>query len=93
MDIKTTNNTASLTLRTVHKEYEGIYTAQLRTWDGTQEHSAFVYVKGEDQHEMCFFNLYFEKIITFYYPVLTTVLLVHAWLTGFNSIVIEDAAS
>ncbi|XP_053182875.1 myomesin-3 [Scomber japonicus] len=45
VDIKTTNNTASLTLRTVHKEYEGIYTAQLRTWDGTQEHSAFVYVK------------------------------------------------
>lgn len=44
VDIKTINNTASITLRAVYKEHEGIYTARLRTWEGIQEHSAFVYV-------------------------------------------------
>lgn len=38
---------ASITLEPVHKENEGVYTAQLKTRDGTKEHSAFVYVKGE----------------------------------------------
>uniref|UniRef100_A0AAQ5YSJ1 Myomesin 3 n=1 Tax=Amphiprion ocellaris TaxID=80972 RepID=A0AAQ5YSJ1_AMPOC len=28
-----------------HKEHEGVYTARLRTWDGIQEHNAYVYVK------------------------------------------------
>ena len=51
MDIKTINNKASITLRAAYKEYEGVYTAQLKTHDGIQEHSAFVYIKGEDQHE------------------------------------------
>lgn len=51
MDIKTVDNNASITLRAAHKEHEGVYTARLRTWDEIQEHSAFVYVKGEDQHE------------------------------------------
>nr|XP_046254368.1 myomesin-3 [Scatophagus argus]XP_046254370.1 myomesin-3 [Scatophagus argus] len=45
VDIKTVDNKASITLKTAHKEHEGVYTAQLRTWDHVQEHSAFVYVK------------------------------------------------
>lgn len=51
VDIKTVDNKASITLMAAHKEHEGVYTARLRTWDEIQEHSAFVYVKGEDQHE------------------------------------------
>lgn len=39
---------ASVTLRAAHKEHEGVYAARLRTRDGVQEHSAFVYVEGED---------------------------------------------
>ncbi|KAG7216849.1 hypothetical protein INR49_001503 [Caranx melampygus] len=45
VEIKSVDNKASITLRAAHKEHEGVYTAQLKTWDGTQEHSAFVYVK------------------------------------------------
>ncbi|KAM3873043.1 myomesin-3 [Diretmus argenteus] len=45
VDIKTTSDTASITLRGMHKEYEGVYSIRLKTWDGVQEHSAFVYVK------------------------------------------------
>ncbi|XP_041798194.1 myomesin-3 [Chelmon rostratus] len=45
VDIKTVDNKASITLRAAYKEHEGIYTARLRTWDGIQEHSAFVYIK------------------------------------------------
>ncbi len=50
VDIKTVGNKASITLRAAQKEHEGVYTARLRTWDEIQEHSAFVYVKGEDQY-------------------------------------------
>ncbi|XP_023271028.1 myomesin-3 [Seriola lalandi dorsalis] len=45
VEIKSVNNKASITLRAAHKEHEGVYTARLKTWDATQEHSAFVYVK------------------------------------------------
>ncbi|XP_067365957.1 myomesin-3 isoform X1 [Channa argus] len=45
VDIETANKKASITLKAAHKEHEGVYTARLRTWDGIQEHSAFVYVK------------------------------------------------
>ncbi|XP_047454895.1 myomesin-3 [Mugil cephalus] len=45
VDIKTSAEKATITLRTTHKEHEGVYTARLRTWDGIQEHSAYVYVK------------------------------------------------
>uniref|UniRef100_A0A3Q3JBP2 Uncharacterized protein n=1 Tax=Monopterus albus TaxID=43700 RepID=A0A3Q3JBP2_MONAL len=44
VDIKTADNQASITLKVAHKEHEGVYTAQLKTLDGIQEHSAFVYV-------------------------------------------------
>ncbi|XP_042346235.1 myomesin-3 [Plectropomus leopardus] len=44
VDIKTADNKAAITLKAAHKEHEGIYTAQLRTWDDIKEHSAFVYV-------------------------------------------------
>uniref|UniRef100_A0A3Q1HUN7 Myomesin 3 n=1 Tax=Anabas testudineus TaxID=64144 RepID=A0A3Q1HUN7_ANATE len=44
VDIKMVDNKASITLKAAHKEHEGVYTARLRTWDGIQEHSAFVYV-------------------------------------------------
>ncbi|KAM4600603.1 myomesin-3 [Polymixia lowei] len=44
-DIKTESQSSSITLRAVHKEHEGVYSARLRTWDGVQERSAFVYVK------------------------------------------------
>lgn len=47
VEIKSDNNKASITLRAAYKEHEGVYTAQLKTWEGTQEHRAFVYVKGE----------------------------------------------
>lgn len=58
VDIKTVDNMASITLKAAHKEHEGVYTARLRTWDEIQEHSAFVYVKGEDQHERGFYVTY-----------------------------------
>uniref|UniRef100_A0A667ZIA8 Myomesin 3 n=1 Tax=Myripristis murdjan TaxID=586833 RepID=A0A667ZIA8_9TELE len=45
VDIKTASEMASITLRGIHKEDEGVYSVRLRTWDGVQEHSAFVYVK------------------------------------------------
>uniref|UniRef100_UPI0037E74D27 myomesin-3 n=1 Tax=Semicossyphus pulcher TaxID=241346 RepID=UPI0037E74D27 len=45
VDINTVDNKASITLRAAHKEYEGVYTARLRTYDEIQEHSAFVYVQ------------------------------------------------
>ncbi|XP_030015067.1 myomesin-3 [Sphaeramia orbicularis] len=44
VDMKTTNDKASITLGAVYKEHEGVYTVQLRTHDGIKEHSAFVYV-------------------------------------------------
>lgn len=56
VDIKMVDNKASITLRAAHKEHEGVYTAKLKTWDGIQEHSAFVYVKGEDQHKEFLFK-------------------------------------
>uniref|UniRef100_A0A3B3Z907 Uncharacterized protein n=1 Tax=Periophthalmus magnuspinnatus TaxID=409849 RepID=A0A3B3Z907_9GOBI len=43
--MKTDSDLATLTLEPMHKEHEGLYTVQLRTRSGTQEHSAFVYVK------------------------------------------------
>ncbi|KAG7474146.1 hypothetical protein JOB18_002672 [Solea senegalensis] len=45
VDIHTVDNNASFTLRPAHKEHEGVYTIRLKTFDVTQEHSAFVYVK------------------------------------------------
>ncbi|XP_076593460.1 myomesin-3 [Chaetodon auriga] len=45
VDIETADDKASITLRAAYKEHEGVYTARLRTWDGIQEHSAFVYIK------------------------------------------------
>ncbi len=29
------------------QEHEGLYSVRLRTWDGTVEHSAYIYVKGQ----------------------------------------------
>nr|XP_020445776.1 myomesin-3-like [Monopterus albus] len=52
VDIKTADNQASITLKVAHKEHEGVYTAQLKTLDGIQEHSAFVYVTGEAKHKV-----------------------------------------
>lgn len=46
VDIKMVDNKASITLKAAHKEHEGVYTTRLRTGDGIQENSAFVYVKG-----------------------------------------------
>lgn len=54
VDIKTVDNVASITVKPAHKEHEGVYTARLRTWDDYQDHSAYVYVKGEEQHESGF---------------------------------------
>ncbi|KAK7887069.1 hypothetical protein WMY93_026690 [Mugilogobius chulae] len=45
LDIKTDSGLTRLTLEPMQKEFEGVYTVQLRTRSGTQEHSAFVYVK------------------------------------------------
>ncbi|XP_051576030.1 myomesin-3-like [Myxocyprinus asiaticus] len=45
VEIQTGSRSASLTLKGVHKEHEGLYIVRLHTWDGTIEHSAFVYVK------------------------------------------------
>uniref|UniRef100_A0AAX7TIW4 Myomesin 3 n=1 Tax=Astatotilapia calliptera TaxID=8154 RepID=A0AAX7TIW4_ASTCA len=44
VEIKTFDTKAVITLRAAHKEDEGLYTARLRTTDGIQEHSAFVYL-------------------------------------------------
>lgn len=45
VELQTGLRSASLTLKRVHKEHEGLYSVRLRTWDGTVEHSAYVYVK------------------------------------------------
>ncbi|XP_067303947.1 myomesin-3 isoform X1 [Pseudorasbora parva] len=45
VELQTGLRSASLTLKRVHKEHEGLYTIRLRTWDGSVEHSDFVYVK------------------------------------------------
>ncbi|XP_073781636.1 myomesin-3 [Danio rerio] len=45
VELQTALRSASLTVKHVHKENEGLYTVRLRTWDGTVEHSAYVYVK------------------------------------------------
>ncbi|XP_077431645.1 myomesin-3 isoform X2 [Vanacampus margaritifer] len=45
VDMKTTNNTASITLSAVYKEHEGVYTVRLKTRDGILESSAYVYVE------------------------------------------------
>lgn len=50
VDIKTFDNKASITMRAAHKEHEGVYTVRLRTGDEIHEHSAYVYVKGENLH-------------------------------------------
>lgn len=50
VEIKTVDNKASITLRAAHKEHEGVYTARMKTWNGIKEHSAYVYVKGENQY-------------------------------------------
>ncbi|KAM6910751.1 myomesin-3 [Xenentodon cancila] len=45
VDIKTFDNKAAITIRAAHKEDEGVYAVRLRTWDGIQEHNAFVYIR------------------------------------------------
>ncbi|XP_061145859.1 myomesin-3 [Syngnathus typhle] len=45
VDMKTTNNEASITINTVYKEHEGVYTVRLKTLDGILESSAYVYVE------------------------------------------------
>lgn len=47
VDLKTCGGESSITVRAAHKEHEGVYTVRLRTGDHVQEHSAYVYVKGE----------------------------------------------
>ncbi|KAM9851740.1 myomesin-3 [Aulostomus maculatus] len=44
VDIKTMENKASITLMAAYKEHEGLYTARLKTYDGVQDSSAYVYV-------------------------------------------------
>uniref|UniRef100_A0A673JLD5 Myomesin-3-like n=1 Tax=Sinocyclocheilus rhinocerous TaxID=307959 RepID=A0A673JLD5_9TELE len=45
VELQTGLRSTNLTLKRVHKEHEGLYSVRLRTWDGTVEHSAYVYVK------------------------------------------------
>ncbi|KAK2903649.1 hypothetical protein Q8A67_008362 [Cirrhinus molitorella] len=45
VELQTSQLSASLTLKRVHKEHEGLYSVRLRTWDGSVEHSAYIYVK------------------------------------------------
>ncbi|XP_076868595.1 myomesin-3 [Brachyhypopomus gauderio] len=45
VDLQTARCSTTLTLKGAHKEHEGLYSVRLRTWDGTREHCAFVYVK------------------------------------------------
>nr|XP_023668868.1 myomesin-3 [Paramormyrops kingsleyae] len=45
VELQTALRSSSLTIRSIHKELEGIYTVRLRTCDGFEEHSAYVYVK------------------------------------------------
>ncbi|XP_028281957.1 myomesin-3 isoform X2 [Parambassis ranga] len=45
VDIKTLDAKATITITAAHKEHEGLYTARLRTFEGVQEHCAFVYIK------------------------------------------------
>ncbi|XP_068997823.1 myomesin-3 isoform X1 [Embiotoca jacksoni] len=47
VDMQTSDNKVTITLQAANKEHEGVYTARLRTWDGFQEHSAFVYVTDD----------------------------------------------
>ncbi|XP_029958269.1 myomesin-3 isoform X1 [Salarias fasciatus] len=42
--INTCDDISTITLNAAYKEHEGVYTARLTTWDGEEEHSAFVYV-------------------------------------------------
>ncbi|XP_062255192.1 myomesin-3 [Platichthys flesus] len=44
VDIRTVDNEASITLKAAHKEHEGVYTVQLKTWESSEEHRAFVYI-------------------------------------------------
>ncbi|XP_034468054.1 myomesin-3 [Hippoglossus hippoglossus] len=44
VDIRTVDNEASITLKAAQKEHEGFYTVQLKTWDSSEEHRAFVYI-------------------------------------------------
>nr|XP_061814698.1 myomesin-3-like [Nerophis lumbriciformis] len=45
VDMKTTDNMASITLSAVYKEHEGVYTVRLKTWDGVLESSAYIFVE------------------------------------------------
>ncbi|XP_043117649.1 myomesin-3 [Puntigrus tetrazona] len=45
VELQTGLRSAGLTLKRAHKEHEGLYSVRLRTWDGTVEHRAYVYVK------------------------------------------------
>ncbi|XP_018582424.1 myomesin-3 [Scleropages formosus] len=43
--LQTTLRSTSMTLKSVHKEQEGVYTVCLRTQEGIKEHSAYIYVR------------------------------------------------
>ncbi|KAM8846165.1 myomesin-3 isoform 1-T1 [Synchiropus picturatus] len=45
VNIETTDDMTTITLSAVYKEHEGVYTVRLKTWDGTEESSAYVYVR------------------------------------------------
>ncbi|XP_055759477.1 myomesin-3 isoform X1 [Salvelinus fontinalis] len=45
VELQTALRSASLTLKGVHKEQEGMYMVRLRTWEGVKEHKAYIFVK------------------------------------------------
>ncbi|XP_045573685.1 myomesin-2-like [Salmo salar] len=45
VELQTALCSASLTLKGVHKEQEGMYMVHLRTWEGVKEHKAYIFVK------------------------------------------------
>lgn len=51
VDVHTEGDRTALTLNAAHKEHEGVYTVKLKTFDSLLEHSAFVYIQGEDEEE------------------------------------------
>ncbi|KAG7469064.1 hypothetical protein MATL_G00124840 [Megalops atlanticus] len=45
VQLQSSLSSSSLTVRGMHKEQEGVYTVRLRTLEGVQEHSAYIYVR------------------------------------------------
>ncbi|KAL4657592.1 myomesin-3 [Arapaima gigas] len=43
--VQTALQSTSLTLKSIQKEHEGVYTVRLRTQERTEEHSAYIYVR------------------------------------------------